>query len=68
MRLLQRGKPHLYYVEDCDLILSRVIKIFVSQESVPRASTVLFCDSRTSSEQVLCFLDRCCAEMNYYFV
>eukprot|EP01084_Bolivina_argentea_P130694 230723_1 len=54
-------QPHLYVVDEEDLILSIVMKCF-SDHSVDilQASQILFCCSKTSLEEVTCFLYRCC--------
>ena len=60
IRIMLGGKPHLYYVDEPDLVLSRLIKLFSDHNQEPQACQILFCTNKTTLEEVTCFLFRCC--------
>ena len=59
-KLLLSGKPHLYFVDEVDLVLEHVINIFSEFDQEPRASQIMFCSIETTLEEMTCFLHRCC--------
>ena len=54
------GRPHVYVIDNPELILDGVLKLFISQNQQPTASRVIFCDESTTVEHIECLLRRAC--------
>eukprot|EP01084_Bolivina_argentea_P023366 43588_1 len=60
VRIMLPGKPYLIFVDEIDLVLSRIIKLFSEYKQKLQACNILFCSNKTTLEDITCFLFRCC--------
>eukprot|EP01084_Bolivina_argentea_P250891 420555_1 len=56
--VLLSKKPHLFYCQDQAFLLHRIIKLFLSRGQRPTANRILFCDDKTTIEQIECMFMR----------